>query len=144
MSSEKPMNRGVIFASLAAVSWAFEAILVKKAGTDLSPTLGAALGSISSGVIFLVYIISTGGIQSNMQNTSALYYVLAGIIAIVFGRLFYITAISQTEVSLSVAISASYPLIATFISMILFKEPVTFRTILGVLMISSGGILLLI
>ncbi len=138
------MNRGVIFAALAAVSWAVEAILVKKAGTDLSPTLGAALGSISSGVVFLVYIVSTGGIQSNMENASALYYVSAGIIAIVFGRLFYITAINQTEISLSVAISASYPLIATVISMILFKEPVTFRTILGVFMISSGGILLLI
>ena len=60
------MNRGVVFAALAAVSWAIEAILVKKAGTELSPTLGAALGSISSGVVFLVYIISRGGIQSNI------------------------------------------------------------------------------
>jgi len=84
------MNRGVIFAALAAVSWAIEAILVKKAGAEFSPTLGAALGSISSGLVFLVYIISTGGIESNMQTTSTLYYVSAGIIAIVFGRLFYI------------------------------------------------------
>lgn len=138
------MDRGVIFAALAAFSWAVEAILVKKASTGLSPAFGAALGSIASGAIFLVYIISTKSIPTNVQNISVLYYVSAGIIAIVFGRLFYITAISQTEISLSVAISASYPLIATVISIILFKEPVTFRTILGVLMISSGGILLLI
>ena len=134
---------GVILAFLAAFCWAIEAILAKKGGVGLDPTLGAAIGTMASGAIFLVYVILTKNFSAVFNRASS-YFLLAGIISLVFGRVFYFIAINQTGVSLSVAISSSYPMIAVLISFLLFQEPITLRMIAGIIMISVGGVLLLV
>ena len=135
---------GIILAAVAAFCWAIEAILVKKAGPELNPIIGSAAGTLASGGIFLVYMTLTKNLSPVFSSKSVIYYVLAGIIALVIGRVCYFLAINQTGVSLSVSISASYPLIAVILSMILFKEPITLQKFFGIIMISLGGILLLV
>ena len=73
-----------------------------------------------------------------------LFFILAGIVALVFGRVFYFLAIEKMDVRLAVAISASYPLVTVMLSFFIFKETITLRMIVGIMMITLGGILVLI
>jgi uncharacterized membrane protein len=133
---------GTELAFLAALCWAMEAILAKKGGAGLNPIIGSGVGSVVSGGIFLVYIVLTKNVKTAFFSDSSIYFVLAGIVALAMGRVFYFLAIDKTGVSLSVAISGMYPLIASILSFILFREPITPRNFIGIIMISLGGILL--
>jgi uncharacterized membrane protein len=60
------------------------------------------------------------------------------------GHYFYYTAITRSGVSLSVSLVASYPLLAMLASVIVFKEPLTLKMEAGALLITLGGMVLLI
>jgi len=60
------------------------------------------------------------------------------------GHYFYYTAITRSGVSLSVSLVASCPLLSMLASVIVFKEPLTLRTEAGALLITLGGMVLLI
>lgn len=135
---------GIILASLAALCWAIEAILVRRGGLELNPILGTAVGCIASGTIFIAYLLITRNLNSAIFSRSAIYFSLAGIISFVFGHAFYYLAINQINVSRSVTIAASYPLLAVIFSFLLFREQMTLQSVFGIVSIVIGGIILLI
>jgi len=135
---------GTLLAALAAICWALEAILVKKGETSLNSVLGAAVGTISTGVVFTAYLLLTNNLKTAFFSDSTIYFLLAGIFALILGRVFYFLAINKTGVSMAVAISATYPMIAVILSFLLFKEPISLRTIAGITMVTIGVIVLLI
>jgi len=124
---------------MAAVCWAAEALLVRMAGDRVDPLIGTAYSCVAAGIMFSAYLALTGRL-----NMSAAYYVLAGVISFAVGHYFYYASITRSGVSLSVSLAASYPLLAMLASVILFKEPVTLRTAAGALLITLGGVVLLI
>jgi drug/metabolite transporter (DMT)-like permease len=131
-------------ALMAAVCWAAEALLVRMAGDRVDPLIGTAYSCVAAGIMFSAYLALTGRLGVGELNMSAAYYVLAGVISFAVGHYFYYTAITRSGVSLSVSLAASYPLLAMLASVILFKEPVTLRTAAGALLITLGGMVLLI
>ncbi|MCW4051146.1 MAG: DMT family transporter [Candidatus Bathyarchaeota archaeon] len=131
-------------ALMAAVCWAAEALLIRKAGDGIDPLVGTALSCIAAGAVFAVYLLGIGKLNVDALNSSAVYYVLAGIVSFAVGHYFYYAAITKTGVSFSVSIAASYPLLAIILSWVLFKEPLTMRSGLGMLLIVAGGMILAI
>ena len=131
-------------ALMAAVCWAADAQLVRMAGDRVDPLMGTAYGCVAAGIMFGAYLALTGRLGVGGLNTSAAYYVLAGVVSFAVGHYFYYAAITRSEVSLSVSLAAGYPLLAMLASVILFKEPVTLRTAAGALLITLGGMVLLI
>ena len=131
-------------ALLAAVCWTAEALLVRLAGDRVDPLMGTAYGCVAAGIMFGAYLAITGSLGVMELNLSAAYYVLAGVVSFTVGHYFYYAAISRSGASLSVSLAASYPLLVMLVSVIFFKEPVTLRTAAGALLITLGGMVLLI
>ena len=131
-------------ALMAAVCWAAEALLVRMAGDRVDPLLGTAYSCVTAGVMFGAYLALTGRLGDIELNMSAAYYVLAGVVSFAVGHYFYYTAITRSGVSLSVSLAASYPLLSMLASVIVFKEPLTLRAAAGALLITLGGIVLLL
>jgi len=131
-------------ASMAAVCWAAEAQLVRMAGDRVDPLMGTAYGCVAAGIMFGAYLALTGRLGVGGLNTSAAYYVLAGVVSFAVGHYFYYAAITRSGLSLSVSLAAGYPLLTMLASVIVFKEPVTLRTAAGALLITLRGMVLLI
>jgi drug/metabolite transporter (DMT)-like permease len=129
---------------MAAVCWAAEALLVRMAGDRVDPLIGTAYSCVAAGIMFGAYLALTGRLGVIGLNKPAAYYVLAGVVSFAVGHYFYYAAITRIGVSLSVSLAASYPLLAMLVSVIVFKEPFTLRTAAGALLITLGGMILLI
>jgi drug/metabolite transporter (DMT)-like permease len=129
---------------MAAVCWAAEALLVRMAGDRVDPLIGTAYSCVAAGIMFGAYLALTGRLGVIGLNKPAAYYVLAGVVSFAVGHYFYYAAIARIGVSLSVSLAASYPLLAMLVSVIVFKEPFTLRTAAGALLITLGGMILLI
>ena len=131
-------------ALMAAVCWAAEAQLVRMVGDRVDPLMGTAYGCVAAGIMFGAYLALTGRLGVGGLNTSAAYYVLAGVVSFAVGHYFYYAAITRSGLSLSVSLAAGYPLLTMLASVIVFKEPVTLRTAAGALLITLRGMVLLI
>ena len=130
---------------MAALCWAIEVILVRRGGFGLDPIIGTAVGCIASGTVFSIYLVLTGSFHEITTNRSAVIdFALAGIISFAIGHSFYYLAIRYIDISRAVPIAASYPLIATVLSFLIFREPLTLQSISGIVLIVIGACLLLI
>ena len=135
---------GWMYAILAVVCWGFEAIIVRAAGDGVDPITGTGIGCIAAGIVFFVYLLINGKLNSNIFNQSGLYYGLTGIISFAIGHYFYYTAINKAGVTLSVSLVGAYPLLTVILAWLIFGEPLTIRTGIGALLIVIGGMVLLV
>ena len=135
---------GWVYALLAVVVWGFEAIIVRAAGDGVDPLVGTGIGCIAAGVVFAIYLVAMGKINSDMLNQSGLYYGLAGITSFAIGHYFYYTAINKSGASLSASLVATYPLLTVIMAWLLFGEQITLKSGIGTLLIVIGGLLLFV
>jgi len=129
---------------LAVLVWGIEAIIVRGAGDGVDPLVGTGIGCIAAGLVFAVYLGTTGKINSDILTRSGFYYGLAGVTSFAVGHYFYYTAINKSGASLSASLVATYPLLTVILAWLLFGEQITLKSGLGTLLIVIGGLLLFV
>jgi transporter family protein len=135
----------MLYAFLSALTAALVAIFAKAGLNRIDSTLATTLRSIIMAV-FLVAFAFIGGKYSNLKHASIsmtewLLLACAGI-AGALSWLFYFVAIRNGNVSAVVAIDRLSLVFVVFFAAMFFKESITWRTGLGVILMVSGALLI--
>ena len=128
------------WAMLAALAWGMAPIFEKAGLSQVNPIAGLfyrCLGVIIGMLILGFFLVKPREIRE-VDLGSALLLAAGGFLASFLGQICFYHALKLGDVSRMVPISASYPLIAFILGVLLFHEPLSFFKIGGVFLIVSG------
>ena len=127
-----------LFASLTAI---FAKIGIKDVNSDLATAIRTSI------IVLLTWgIVLFCGVEDKIKDISLhswLFLILSGI-ATGCSWLFYFKALQNGDVSRVAPIDKLSVPLTIFMSFIILKEPISFRTIAGGILITGGSILLLL
>lgn len=129
----------IALALIAATSWGFSAVLVRKGLRDLSTQTGTLI-SLTAGLVFtaaLVAIFQLRELLSVSLATVAAFAVI-GILNFPMGRFFNYLAMDRLGVGRSTPILASAPLFAVLLAIVFTHETIHVGTLAGIGLILAG------
>ena len=129
----------VAFALGAAVSWALSAVLVRFGLRYMPATLGTFL-SLLSGVVLMVAVVAAFQLSEVGELTLAGVGIFAavGVFNFVLGRYLNFLSISHLGVARATPITASTPLFAALLAVLLLGETLNALTVLGTAFVLGG------
>ena len=130
--------------AIAAAAFYGASGVVRKIGLNILPevTLGALVGTMSSFVSFVVYLVATRSLGSiRLSRESIKYFVLSGVVISV-GWLSMFTALSAGDVSVVSALIGTNSLFSLVLSALLLRdtEELGWEVIMGGLAIVAGAV----
>lgn len=135
----------VIYAILSAVFAALTSILAKIGISDINSNLATAIRTIV--VLIMAWgIVFMTGAQSGIQDTTAkswIFLVLSGI-ATGLSWLFYYKALQLGDASKVVPIDKFSVVISMILAFVILKEDLTFKTVMGGILISAGTFVMIL
>ena len=135
----------VIYAILSAVFAALTSILAKIGISDINSNLATAIRTIV--VLIMAWgIVFMTGAQSGIQNITAkswIFLVLSGI-ATGFSWLFYYKALQLGDASKVVPIDKFSVVISMILAFVILKEDLTFKTVMGGILITAGTFVMIL
>jgi drug/metabolite transporter (DMT)-like permease len=129
----------IALALMAATSWGFSGVLVRKGLRDLSTQTGTLI-SLAAGLIFtavLVAIFELRELTSASLVTVGAFAVI-GILNFPLGRYFNYLAMGRLGVGRSTPILASAPLFAVLLAIVFTHETIHLGTVAGIGLILAG------
>lgn len=136
-----------IFALMAAICWGVGGYFEKKGLHlgNLSPTMGITLRTLIAFILLAAVSFPQWKTLPHAGSKAILYMVIGGgVVAGAAGMLCFYTAIKGAPLSRVMPIAFTSPLFGALMGLILGGEPLTLKTILGMLLTISGIILLTI
>ena len=130
-----------VLALTAAFLGAGATILIRQGLRGSGPYTGFWINVIVGTVAAWIAVVATGG-PGRVTATALVFFVLAGLVGTVAGRLLRFIAIERVGASVSAAIVNLNPLIATLLAIALLCERVTVPIVTGTIVIALGTILL--
>lgn len=130
-----------VLALTAAFLGAGATILIRQGLRGSDPYTGFWINVIVGAVGSWILVAAAGG-PGPVTGTALVFFVLAGLVGTVAGRLLRFIAIERVGASVSVAIVNLNPLIATLLAIALLGEHVTVPIVTGTIVITLGTILL--
>jgi uncharacterized membrane protein len=130
-----------VLALTAALLGAIATILIRQGLRESDPYTGFWINVIVGAVTAWVAVAATGG-PGPVTASAFAFFVLAGLVGTVAGRLLRFIAIERVGASVSAAIVNLNPLVATILAIALLGEHVTIPIVTGTLVIVAGTILL--
>ena len=135
----------VIYAILSAVFAALTSILAKIGISDINSNLATAIRTIV--VLIMAWgIVFMTGAQSGIQDTTAkswIFLVLSGI-ATGLSWLFYYNALQLGDASKVVPIDKFSVVISMILAFVILKEDLTFKTVMGGILITAGTFVMIL
>ena len=135
----------VIYAILSAVFAALTSILAKIGISDINSNLATAIRTIV--VLIMAWgIVFMTGAQSGIQDTTAkswIFLVLTGI-ATGLSWLFYYKALQLGDASKVVPIDKFSVVISMILAFVILKEDLTFKTVMGGILITAGTFVMIL
>ena len=135
----------VIYAILSAVFAALTSILAKIGISDINSNLATAIRTIV--VLIMAWgIVFMPGAQSGIQDTTAkswIFLVLSGI-ATGLSWLFYYKALQLGDASKVVPIDKFSVVISMILAFVILKEDLTFKTVMGGILITAGTFVMIL
>lgn len=135
----------VIYAILSAVFAALTSILAKIGISDINSNLATAIRTIV--VLIMAWgIVFMTGAQSGIQDTTAkswIFLVLSGI-ATGLSWLFYYKALQLGDASKVVPIDKFSVVISMILAFVILKEDLTFKTVMGGILITTGTFVMIL
>lgn len=135
----------VIYAILSAVFAALTSILAKIGISDINSNLATAIRTIV--VLIMAWgIVFMTGAQSGIQDTTAkswIFLVLSGI-ATGLSWLFYYKALQLGDTSKVVPIDKFSVVISMILAFVILKEDLTFKTVMGGILITAGTFVMIL
>jgi transporter family protein len=147
---KKVLTRGVIAALAAAVLWSVSITMINIAVKE-TPDLDHALAINTfriMGIAVTLFVLSplidrNSGFLKMEKNTVALL-IVGGIVALGLGWFFLAYSFIETLESRAVPISSTTPLFSTLAAIILLREKVTSKSVLGSAMVVVGIFLIFV
>lgn len=135
----------VIYAILSAVFAALTSILAKIGISDINSNLATAIRTIV--VLIMAWgIVFMTGAQSGMQDITAkswIFLILSGL-ATGLSWLFYYKALQLGDASKVVPIDKFSVVISMILAFVILKEDLTFKTIMGGILITAGTFVMIL
>lgn len=135
----------VIYAILSAVFAALTSILAKIGISDINSNLATAIRTIV--VLIMAWgIVFMTGAQSGVQDITAkswIFLVLSGI-ATGLSWLFYYKALQLGDASKVVPIDKFSVVISMILAFVILKEDLTFKTVMGGILITAGTFVMIL
>ena len=135
----------VIYAILSAVFAALTSILAKIGISDINSNLATAIRTIV--VLIMAWgIVFMTGTQSGIQDITAkswIFLVLSGI-ATGLSWLFYYKALQLGDASKVVPIDKFSFVISMILAFVILKEDLTFKTVMGGILITAGTFVMIL
>lgn len=135
----------VIYAILSAVFAALTSILAKIGIIDINSNLATAIRTIV--VLIMAWgIVFMTGAQSGIQDITAkswIFLVLSGI-ATGLSWLFYYKALQLGDASKVVPIDKFSVVISMILAFVILKEDLTFKTVMGGILITAGTFVMIL
>lgn len=135
----------VIYAILSAVFAALTSILAKIGISDINSNLATAIRTIVVLIMAWGIVIMTGA-QSGIQDITAkswIFLVLSGI-ATGLSWLFYYKALQLGDASKVVPIDKFSVVISMILAFVILKEDLTFKTVIGGILITAGTFVMIL
>lgn len=135
----------VIYAILSAVFAALTSILAKIGISDINSNLATAIRTIVVLIMAWGIVIMTGA-QSGIQDITAkswIFLVLSGI-ATGLSWLFYYKALQLGDTSKVVPIDKFSVVISMILAFVILKEDLTFKTVMGGILITAGTFVMIL
>jgi transporter family protein len=131
-----------IFASIAAFFWGC-APIIDKLSLKTTSAPGVLFWRSLINLLFAAIMLLVMGKANLLGNRQGIMYaMLGGLLSGGVGQLMYYLALSRSEASWVVPLTAGYPMITALMAMVFLREPVTPVRFGGILMIVVGGLLL--
>ena len=130
-----------VLALVAAVLSAGATIFIRQ-GLRTSGALTGFWINVITGMITLWVLVAVTGGPGPVSGKAVAYFVLAGLVGTVAGRLFRFLAIDRVGASVATALINLNPMIATLLAIVLLGERVTLPIVLGTSVIVLGTVLL--
>lgn len=124
------MNNWFLPSVAALVFWGIWGFLPKVASSYLPPKSIFIFQAIGNLIVIISVLISVNFRPE--VNTRGFYLSLLAGVSVGLGTLFFLHALGKGKASVVVAITALYPLITIFLSMVFLKERLTLYQVLGV------------
>lgn len=135
----------VIYAILSAIFAALTSILAKIGISDINSNLATAIRTIV--VLIMAWgIVFMTGAQSGIQDITAkswIFLVLSGI-ATGLSWLFYYKALQLGDTSKVVPIDKFSVVISMILAFVILKEDLTFKTVMGGILITAGTFVMIL
>lgn len=135
----------VIYAILSAVFAALTSILAKIGISDINSNLATAIRTIV--VLIMAWgIVFMTGAQSGIQDITAkswIFLILSGI-ATSLSWLFYYKALQLGDASKVVPIDKFSVVISMILAFVILKEDLTFKTVMGGILITAGTFVMIL
>ncbi|HOJ86709.1 MAG TPA: DMT family transporter [Elusimicrobiales bacterium] len=133
---ELNLNRGVLFVLLSSFFWALDNNFTAKISISDPITITMFKG-LGGGILSFTAGYLSGNIVS-FSLASFIGGVITGILSYALSLVFLIYSIRYSGVSHTFAIFNSYPLFAYILSMIIFKESLTFQVVSAFALVAAG------
>jgi bacterial/archaeal transporter family protein len=127
-------------AVMALLLWGVWGILQKLATNHMPPRnvyLVSALGAIA----VVLVIVATSRFPLSLSTEGTLFAVIAGICS-ALGGLLFLHAVSKGEASVVITFTALYPVVSIILSFVLFREAVTLKQGIGIVLALFSMVLL--
>ena len=140
-----------LFALGAAALWGVSPLLDKWALSrgHVTPLLAVALRAVAVAAAAWVTVVAAGvtapGAAAQWRRTSWMEFAAvaaAGLIAAGIAQWFYFKALSASDVSLAVPVSATYPLFGALLALLMRRESLSNLRLAGIVLAVAGCLLL--
>jgi len=124
----------------AALLWGATPILEKIGLAKVDPLAGITIRSTIAAVslLILTLLLGRGRALIKVGGKAFLLFGVSGLLAGALGMWAYYAALKMEATSKIVPISASYPLVTAFLSVLILREGVTLSRVIGTALIVTG------
>ena len=133
----------VIYAILSAVFAALTSILAKIGISDINSNLATAIRTIVVLIMAWGIVFRTGAQSGDITAKSWIFLVLSGI-ATGLSWLFYYKALQLGDASKVVPIDKFSVVISMILAFVILKEDLTFKTVMGGILITAGTFVMIL
>jgi len=124
--------------------WGISPTIEKVGLRKIEPLTGLFIRTLAAllGITLAILLTSSFQTLKTVGKRDILYLSLSGITAGFLGMYFYFSLLKIHQASQIVPLTATYPLVATFLAILFLKEPLSLNKILGSFFIALGIYLL--
>ena len=131
---------GILLSVIATITWAFGSLYTKKKAASFNPYFSLGLQMLISSILLFAYTGATGTSVAITQIPAQAWWAIGYLV--VFGSITTFIAFIYALQNLPTEISSIYayinPIIAVILGAFFFNEPLTFRLIIGVVVVLFG------
>ena len=129
-----------VYAVLTIVLWGAVPLIDKVALRSFAADTGLCVRAFTAGVMLLVYAVWKGKFAEIAHGDAKAvgYFMLSAVLASVVAQYTYFAALQRAEASRLVPFTATYPLVAAVLAILLLHEPLTLTKLLGAIFIVGG------